>query len=91
MKKFNVTVDGGHSAEVSLDIQGNSFSGTVVSPDYGTGHIKEGTVDNGELKGKVDLAGYTADFYASVSGINISGHLKYGWFFNKSFTGTMLA
>ena len=91
MQKFNVTVDGGHSAEVSLDIQGSSFTGTVVLPDYGTGHIKDGVVTGNSLKGLVDLAGYEADFSAELNGVNISGHLKYGWFFNKSFTGTILA
>lgn len=91
MQKFNVIVDGGHSAEVSLDVQGQAFTGTVVSPDYGTGHIKSGIVSGNVLKGKVDLAGYEADISATVSGDNISGHLKYGWFFNKAFTGSVVA
>lgn len=88
MKKFNVMVDGGHSAEVSLDVQGHAFTGTVVSQDYGTGHIKDGVVNGGHLNGKIDLAGYEADFYADISGDGIIGHLKYGWFFNTAFTGT---
>ena len=88
MQKFNVTVDGGHKAEVSIEVSGDSFSGTVTSPDYGTGAITNGKVEGEVLSGNVSLEGYVADFSASISGASISGNLKYGWFFNKSFSGT---
>lgn len=90
MQKFNVSVEGGHQAEIGIAQNGNAFTGTVTSPEYGTGQITEGKVEGQHLTGKVSLAGHTADFSATINGSSISGRLKVGWFFNKSFTGTVL-
>lgn len=90
--KFVITADGGHKAEVTITEDGKGgFTGSLVSPDYGTGEIKAGVKTGQAFAGKVDLAGYEADFSATLDGSNISGRLKYGWFFNKSFTGTQAA
>ena len=92
MTKYSITVDGGHSAEVEIAIAGESFSGTVASADYGTGAITNGAVAaDGSLSGNVSLDGYVADFAAKVEGSAISGNLKYGWFFDKAFTGAETA
>lgn len=89
MQKFKVNVDGGHDAEIVLEATGNTFTGSVTSPEYGTGQITEGKINGGVLTGVVSLAGHQADFSAVVSGQNITGKLKVGWFFNKAFTGTV--
>lgn len=92
MQKFSVTVDGGHAAEVSIDVAGDEFTGTVVSADYGTGSITNGSVAvDGSMAGNISLDGYVADFSAKVSGTTITGNLKYGWFFYKSFSGAQTA
>lgn len=89
MQKFNVVVDGSHKAEVAIDVVGATFTGTVVSPDYGTGVITSGKVDGAALTGIVSLDGYDANFSATITGTAISGSLKYGWFFDKPFSGTV--
>jgi hypothetical protein len=89
--KFDITVDGGHKAEIDITQDGNGgFSGTVTSPDYGTGAITNGVQTDSNLKGNVTLDGYDADFAATLAGATISGKLSYGWFFNKNFTGTQI-
>lgn len=90
--KFNITVDGGHKAEIDITMDGKGgFGGTVTSPDYGTGAISNGVQTGESLKGNVTLDGYDADFAATLAGSAITGTLSYGWFFNKSFTGAEVA
>jgi hypothetical protein len=89
--KYSVSVDG-HAAEVSVEVSGQSFTGTVSSADYGEGSITNGVVaEDGTMIGNVSLEGYVADFSAKVTGPAISGTLKYGWFFSKDFSGTEAA
>lgn len=85
--KFHVTVEGGHVADVTINPAGNTFTGQVISADYGTGDIVEGLQDQNGLRGKVSLDGYLADFTATLSDNAISGKLSYGWFFSKKFSG----
>lgn len=89
-QKFKVSVEGGHEATIEISQNGSAFVGKVTTPEYGTGEITQGKVDGHNLTGKVSLAGHTADFSATLSGSSISGRLKVGWFFNKSFTGAVL-
>lgn len=90
--KFDITVDGGHKAEITIQQDGKGgFTGTVVSPDYGTGAITNGQQSGNDLKGNVTLDGHNANFQATIlpsgDGGTISGTLSYGWFFKKSFAG----
>ena len=89
--KFDITVDGGHKAEVNIELdQQGTFSGSVISTEYGTGQITNGRPVGAALVGNVSLGGYNADFSAQIAGSNISGRLKYGWFFDKSFAGAQI-
>jgi hypothetical protein len=88
--KFDISVDGGHKAEIELQMdEKGGFIGTVSSPDYGAGAITNGVQTGSDLKGNVSLDGYDADFSATLSSSNatIAGKLSYGWFFSKNFTG----
>ena len=65
--KYNITVEGGHQAEVNIEMDAKGgFSGTVVSADYGTGEIANGKANGPALSGNVSLDGYDADFSATV-------------------------
>lgn len=88
---FDITVGGSHKAQVTVDLDGHgAFSGSIVSPDFGTGKILEG-VQNGEiLKGLVSLDGYSADFSATLEGNVIAGTLS-RWWFSETFTGVQTA
>ena len=87
MIRFNLTVDGRYSAELSLeaDAQG-PFSGTVAAGQYGTAPITEGVRTGDRLSGKVELRGVHAHVDATLMGDRIVGNL-HGWFFNLPFVG----
>lgn len=86
--KFAVTIDGGYSAsiEVVFDDAG-AFTGTLEAGGIGNGSV-EGRREGQTLKGTLSLDGYDADFNATLNGNAISGSIKYGWLFKKSFAGT---
>lgn len=87
--KFAVIVGGKHKAEIDIQTTGKSFAGSVSSMDFGIGHIGSGVIaPDGSLSGKVTLDGYEANFAAKIADGQITGTLKYGWFFNESFVGT---
>lgn len=91
MSKFNVSVDG-HAAEINLtEDQAGGFTGTVVTPEFGTGQITDGKRDGDALTGTVTLSGHEADFKATLQGTSISGTITYGWFIKKSFSGLAAA
>lgn len=88
--KFDITVDGGHKAEIEIQPDGKGgFTGTVTSPEYGIAPINHGVLVGSDLKGDICLKGYDADFSATLSSTSatIAGQLSYGWFFKKSFSG----
>lgn len=86
--RYDVSVDG-HKAVVAITADGKGgFFGTIETPEYGTGEIKDGKVDGVALRGKVELAGHEADFSATADGKTISGTIRYGWFIRKDFAGT---
>jgi hypothetical protein len=86
--KYDITVDGGETAEITIEPDGKGgFVGQIVSKDYGTGGFSDGVQDGNLLKGTVELDGYQAAFTATISGAAISGTLRKGWFFSKSFAG----
>lgn len=86
--KFAVMIDGGYSATIEVAFDANdAFTGTLEAGGIGSGSV-EGQRDGHTLKGTVSLDGYDADFNATLNGNAISGTIKYGWFFKKSFAGT---
>jgi hypothetical protein len=86
---FSITVEGTHKAQVTILPDGNgAFSGRVVSPEYGTSDIREGTMVGNVLKGVVELEGVDADINAVITGQTIAGTLKV-WFADPiPFSGT---
>lgn len=81
-------VGGQHKATITIiPGDGGAFTGSIVSPDFGTGAITEGVQAGSSLQGKVSLDGYHAKFAAQLDGDKISGTLRCGWFFKEEFTG----
>lgn len=89
--KFAVQVEG-HAATVELTMDGKGgFTGTITSPEFGTGAITNGKcLSDGGLEGDVALDGYDADFSATLTGNQITGSVSY-LFFSKNFIGTETA
>lgn len=90
--KFDITVGGQHKAQVSVEPDGKgAFTGTIVSPEFGTGAITSGVQTGNHLAGSVTLDNHDADFEATLAADAISGKLSYGWFFSMEFTGAAVA
>lgn len=89
---YNIIVADEYKATVSLDIDANSnFTGKILSDEFGTGNITDGLLRGKQLNGIVTLEGYDASFNAVIDDPAISGSISYGWFFNKAFSGTLVA
>lgn len=87
--KFDIIVGGAHKAQITVDLNGKGgFTGNIVSPEFGTGLIRDGLQVGTVLTGTVTLDGYDADFTATLDANDITGKLRMGWFFSQAFTGT---
>lgn len=89
---YNIKVDTQWNVQVALDVaEDGSFVGTITSDEFGVGSITKGQKIGQVLKGVMSLEGYAATFNAATEGDVIVGSINYGWFFNKAFTGSLVA
>lgn len=78
--------------EIDLGLTGNGpFTGTISSPEYGSGSLTDGMQDGSDLTGTVKLDGHTAGFVARLDGPRIIGHIHIAWLPSINFTGTQIA
>lgn len=87
--RFNTVIDG-HPATIMLPDGQGDFVGSIQAPDFGNGSIVGKRVGD-SFVGSASLANHTADFRAVLAGNVISGVLSLGWFWKKSFSGTIVA
>lgn len=84
--RFNLDA-GQHKFVADFEPDGKgSFSGSISSPEYGVGKIS-GLITGDHYIGTATLDGHSAKFDATISGGEIKGTIKAGWFFSLTFFG----
>jgi hypothetical protein len=81
---------GDQKGQFTVNVDGDTFSGTVTSP-MGSMDVSEGKVDGNKLTWKMDMKvpmPMTLEGEATVDGDAISGQVKAGAFGSMALSGT---
>lgn len=90
MLKWNVSLRG-HNAVVSItpDVPAGTFTGEIVSSEYGRVPITDAKIEDGQYSGRVTLNGTDAKIDARIGNAGyLNGTVHVGWFISVDFTGT---
>lgn len=82
---------GDQQGTFTVNVSGDSFSGSVSSAMMGTMEVADGKIDGNKLTWKMDMKvpmPMTLDCEATVDGDSIEGAVKAGAFGSMALTGT---